>query len=67
MTALKSRSWLNKEVWRWLRGVFGEVIFPSTKLLAEDRTEYTDADGGEEEGKTLAVGNIRREREDKQG
>lgn len=32
-----------------LRGVFREIIHLSTKLRAEDRTQYTETDGEEEE------------------
>lgn len=33
----------------------------STKLWAEDRTQYTETDGGEEEGITLGGGGTNRE------
>lgn len=56
-----SFNWLNKEVWRWLCGVFGKIIHLSTKLWAEDRTQYTETDGEEEEGITLGGGGTNRE------
>lgn len=61
--SFESWSWLNKEVWRWLCGFCGKINHLSTKLWVEDRTQYTETDGEEEEGITLGGGDTNRAEE----